>query len=44
MIVVYVNCSFISRIEDVMNRISLMEMFKCSLNICLIGYYILTVR
>ncbi|XP_076675876.1 uncharacterized protein LOC143373008 isoform X2 [Andrena cerasifolii] len=34
--------SFISRIEDVMNRISFMEMFKCSLNICLIGYYILT--
>ncbi|XP_015431116.1 PREDICTED: odorant receptor 82a-like [Dufourea novaeangliae] len=34
--------SFISRIEDVMTRICFMEMFKCTLDICMLGYYILT--
>ncbi|CAL7936647.1 unnamed protein product [Xylocopa violacea] len=34
--------SFIERIENVMNVICFMELFKCTLNICMIGYYILT--
>ncbi|XP_076177142.1 odorant receptor 2a-like [Ptiloglossa arizonensis] len=34
--------SLISRIENVMNRICFSEMFKCTLNICMLGYYILT--
>ncbi|XP_043253368.1 odorant receptor 82a-like [Colletes gigas] len=33
--------SLISRIEVVMNRICFSELFKCTLNICMIGYYIL---
>ncbi|XP_076176276.1 uncharacterized protein LOC143151233 [Ptiloglossa arizonensis] len=33
--------SFISRIEDLMNRICFMELFKCTLDICMLGYYIL---
>ncbi|XP_017795939.1 PREDICTED: uncharacterized protein LOC108577311 [Habropoda laboriosa] len=34
--------SFIARIEDVMNRICFMELFKCTLDMCMLGYYILT--
>ncbi|XP_076675725.1 odorant receptor 13a-like [Andrena cerasifolii] len=34
--------SFISRIEDVMHRICFSELFKCTLGICMLGYYILT--
>ncbi|XP_076675869.1 odorant receptor 4-like isoform X2 [Andrena cerasifolii] len=34
--------SFISRIEHVMNRICFMELFKCTLDMCMLGYYILT--
>ncbi|XP_076675629.1 uncharacterized protein LOC143372894 [Andrena cerasifolii] len=33
--------SFISYIENVMNRICFMEVFKCTLDICMLGYYIL---
>ncbi|XP_076176246.1 odorant receptor 82a-like [Ptiloglossa arizonensis] len=33
--------SFISRIEDLMNRICFMELFKCTLDICMLSYYIL---
>ncbi|XP_076675730.1 LOW QUALITY PROTEIN: uncharacterized protein LOC143372939 [Andrena cerasifolii] len=41
-IIVYINCSFISRIEDVMHRICFLELFRCTLDICMLGYYILT--
>ncbi|XP_076475321.1 uncharacterized protein LOC117157612 isoform X1 [Bombus vancouverensis nearcticus] len=34
--------SFIAGIEDVMNEICFMELFKCTMNMCMIGYYILT--
>ncbi|XP_078052080.1 odorant receptor Or2-like isoform X2 [Augochlora pura] len=34
--------SLISRIEDVMHRICFMGLFECTLDICLLGYYILT--
>ncbi|XP_076235775.1 uncharacterized protein LOC143180128 [Calliopsis andreniformis] len=34
--------SFISRIEYVMNQICFMELFQCTLDICMLGYYILT--
>ncbi|XP_076235776.1 uncharacterized protein LOC143180129 [Calliopsis andreniformis] len=34
--------SFIAQIEDVMNRICFSELFKCTLGICMLGYYILT--
>ncbi|CAL7936648.1 unnamed protein product [Xylocopa violacea] len=33
--------SFIDRMESLMSRICFMELFKCTLNICMIGYYIL---
>ncbi|XP_012246636.1 uncharacterized protein LOC100748942 [Bombus impatiens] len=34
--------NFISCIEVVMNKIYLLEMLRCTMNICLIAYYILT--
>ncbi|XP_071862816.1 uncharacterized protein [Bombus fervidus] len=34
--------NFISCIEDVMNRIYFLEMFRCTMDICVIGYYILS--
>ncbi|XP_043517123.1 odorant receptor 13a-like isoform X1 [Frieseomelitta varia] len=34
--------SFITGIENVMTEICFMELFKCTLNICMLGYYILT--
>ncbi|XP_017795969.1 PREDICTED: odorant receptor 4-like [Habropoda laboriosa] len=33
--------SFISYIEEVMNRICFLELFRCTLAICMLGYYIL---
>ncbi|XP_076675877.1 uncharacterized protein LOC143373009 [Andrena cerasifolii] len=33
--------SFISRIEDLMHRICFLELFRSTLDICMIGYYIL---
>ncbi|XP_017878907.2 uncharacterized protein LOC108624258 [Ceratina calcarata] len=33
--------SFIDRIEDVMTRICFTELFKCTLDMCILGYYIL---
>ena len=38
-----VNCSFISCIEDVMFKIYFVEMFRSTMDICVIGYYILSV-
>ncbi|CAL7936645.1 unnamed protein product [Xylocopa violacea] len=34
--------TFIGRIESVMSRICFMELFKSTLDICMLGYYILT--
>ncbi|XP_076276074.1 odorant receptor 22c-like isoform X2 [Lasioglossum baleicum] len=34
--------SLMSRIEDVMNRICFMGLYECTLDVCLLGYYILT--
>ncbi|XP_043803265.1 odorant receptor 46a-like [Apis laboriosa] len=34
--------SFITGIENVMSGICFMELFKCTVNICMLGYYILT--
>ncbi|XP_076642144.1 uncharacterized protein LOC143352965 [Halictus rubicundus] len=34
--------SLMSSIEDVMNRICFMGLFECTLDVCLLGYYILT--
>ncbi|XP_033302046.1 uncharacterized protein LOC117206647 [Bombus bifarius] len=36
--------NFISYIEDVMNKICLLEMLRCTMDICVIGYYILSVH
>ncbi|CAK9826111.1 Odorant receptor 4 [Anthophora retusa] len=33
--------TFISCIEEVMNRICFLELFRCTLDICILGYYIL---
>ncbi|XP_017759752.1 PREDICTED: odorant receptor 4-like [Eufriesea mexicana] len=33
---------FIAGIENIMNRICFMELFECTINICMLGYYILT--
>ncbi|XP_043803257.1 odorant receptor 4-like isoform X2 [Apis laboriosa] len=34
--------SFITGIENVMSGICFMELFKCTVNICMLGYYVLT--
>ncbi|XP_017795938.1 PREDICTED: uncharacterized protein LOC108577310 [Habropoda laboriosa] len=34
--------SFIARIESVMSEICFMELFKCTMDICVLSYYILT--
>ncbi|XP_003700923.2 odorant receptor 13a-like [Megachile rotundata] len=34
--------SFISYIEDMMTEICFLELFKCTFNICMLGYYVLT--
>ncbi|XP_031366093.1 uncharacterized protein LOC102679623 isoform X2 [Apis dorsata] len=34
--------SFVTGIENVMSGICFMELFKCTINICMLGYYILT--
>ncbi|XP_050481086.1 uncharacterized protein LOC126869031 isoform X2 [Bombus huntii] len=36
--------NFISYIEDVMNKICLLEMLRCTMDICVIGYYILSCK
>ncbi|XP_034171930.1 odorant receptor 4-like [Osmia lignaria lignaria] len=33
--------SFVSHIEDMMNEICFWELFKCTFNICMLGYYVL---
>ncbi|XP_050479709.1 uncharacterized protein LOC126868393 [Bombus huntii] len=41
-IILNVNCSFISYIEGVMNKICFLEMLRCTMDICVIGYFIVS--
>lgn len=40
----HIDCSLIAGIENVLTQFCFMELLKSKLDICMLGYYILTVR
>lgn len=43
-IVTYVIYSFVARMETLLNQICFVELLGCTFNLCMLGYYVITVR